>query len=83
MTYPCRWFVFVFSITLLYLVDVEARDFEIFEPVWINHLHLGKANILIDDSFTWIILSYIIEICTYQVGNHRVPHIYYCYIIGW
>ena len=49
----------------------------------VNHCHAGQASILSNDGSAWLLLSYILAICTYQVYMHCIPRFQFCGILRW
>ena len=74
MAYPCRIFIYVFTISYLYLIKVKSRNFDNLERACggINNFHAGEAPIFFDYHVACMMLSYWLSIWDYQVFMYQV-----------
>ena len=74
-----------FIITRSSLIEVLRCYFNNIEPSWVgvDQYPAGQTNIIPNDNATRMLLSYTIDVWTYQVHMHQVSHFYFFIFIRW
>ena len=77
-------FINVFIVPYHCIIKVKHWNFENYKPTHsrVYNSHAGETNIILHGSDEWMILSYIIDIWTYQVYMNLIPWFQSCYILG-